>query len=310
MKQQITAPTALALGNFDGLHRGHALVLQGVKHLAQLMGLQPGVLLFDEHPRQVLTGQAPPLLMDGEEKARRLKDAGFRVLTLSFRETKDLSPAAFADLLGTQFHAAAVCCGRNYRFGKDAAGTAETLQTLCDSRGITVQIVDDARYKGALISSSRIRRSIENGEMETANAMLLFPFSYRLPVVPGDKRGRTLGFPTANQFFLPRMIRPRAGVYASKVLLNGVWYPAVTNIGVRPTIGTETFRSETCILGFSGDLYGKMLEVFPLHYLREEQKFKDLAALRTAMEADAAAAKEVLKHDERSGEAAGQGSLL
>ena len=310
MKQQITAPTALALGNFDGLHRGHALVLQGAKQMAQQVGLVPGVLLFDEHPKQVLCGKAPPLLMTGEEKKARLETAGFRVLTLSFGSVKDLPPEAFADLLRTQFHAKAVCCGKNYRFGKDAAGTAETLQALCDSRGITVQIVDDARYKGELISSSRIRRAIENGNMEDANAMLLHPFSYTLPVVSGDKRGRTLGFPTANQFFLPQMIRPRAGVYASKVHLNGVWYPAVTNIGVRPTIGTETFRSETCILGFSGDLYGKLLTVFPLHYLRQEQKFKDLAALRTAMEADAAAAKEVLIHDERSGEAAGQSSLL
>jgi len=299
MIQQTTEPTALALGNFDGLHRGHALVLRGAKQMAQAQGLVPGVLLFDEHPRQVLCGQAPPLLMTAEEKQKRLEESGFRVFTLSFRTAKDLSPEAFVLLLQTQFHAKAVCCGRNYRFGKDAAGTAQTLKTLCDSRGIAVQIVDDVRYKGELISSSRIRRAIENGEMEDANAMLLFPFSYRLSVVPGDKRGRTLGFPTANQFFLPQMIRPCAGVYASKVHLNGVWYPAVTNIGIRPTIGTETFRSETCILGFSGDLYGTALEVFPLHYLRGEQKFQDLAALRAAMENDAKAAREVLQQHER-----------
>ena len=300
----------MALGNFDGLHRGHALVLEGAKQAAQTNGLVPGVLLFDEHPKQVLCGQTPPLLMTGEEKQKRLTDAGFRVFTLSFRNTKDLSPAAFVALLETQFHARAVCCGKNYRFGKNAAGTAETLKSLCSARGICLQVVDDACYRGELISSTRIRRAIEDGNLEDANAMLLFPFSYRLPVVLGDKRGRTLGFPTANQFFLPQMIRPRAGVYASKVVLNGVCYPAVTNIGIRPTIGTETFRSETCILGFSGNLYGQLLEVQPLHYLRAEQKFQDLAALKAAMENDARAAKEVLKQDEQSNETANQSGLL
>ena len=310
MIQLFSEPTALALGNFDGLHRGHALVLAAAKQAAQANGLVPGVLLFDEHPKQVLCGETPPLLMTGEEKRKRLEDAGFRVLTLSFRNTKDLLPEAFVKLLETQFHAKAVCCGKNYRFGKHAAGTAETLQLLCGSRGIQVRIVDDACYRGALISSTRIRRAIEEGNLEEANAMLLFPFSYTLPVVAGDKRGRTLGFPTANQFFLPDMIRPRAGVYASKVVLNGVCYPAVTNIGVRPTIGTETFRSETCILGFSGNLYGQLLEVQPLHYLRPEQKFQNLAALKAAMENDAARAREVLKQDEQSNETAGQSGLL
>ena len=282
MKQQTNEPIALALGNFDGLHRGHALVLQGAKQLSRASSRACGVLLFDEHPRQVLCGQTPPLLLTGEEKRRRLENAGFRVLVLPFRETKDLSPEAFVQL----------------------------LQTLCARLGIEVQVVPDVQYRGALISASRIRRAIENGEMEEANAMLLHPFSYTLPVVPGDRRGRALGFPTANQFFLPQMIRPRAGVYASKVFLNGVWYPAVTNIGIRPTIGTETFRSETCILGFSGDLYGQLLTVQPLHYLRGEQKFSDLAALQAAMENDAARAKEVLQRDEASNETANQSGLL
>ena len=310
MKQQTNEPIALALGNFDGLHRGHALVLQGAKQLSRASSRACGVLLFDEHPRQVLCGQTPPLLLTGEEKRRRLENAGFRVLVLPFRETKDLSPEAFVQLLQTRFHVEAVCCGKNYRFGKNAAGTAQTLQTLCARLGIEVQVVPDVQYRGALISASRIRRAIENGEMEEANAMLLHPFSYTLPVVPGDRRGRALGFPTANQFFLPQMIRPRAGVYASKVFLNGVWYPAVTNIGIRPTIGTETFRSETCILGFSGDLYGQLLTVQPLHYLRGEQKFSDLAALQAAMENDAARAKEVLQRDEASNETANQSGLL
>ena len=301
---------ALALGNFDGLHRGHALVLQKAKACAQEAGLTPGVLLFDEHPKQVLTGEAPPLLMTGEEKCALLEEAGFTVLTLSFRQTKDLSPQAFVRLLGETYRVRVLCCGDNYRFGKDAAGTVGTLRALCPAYGMQLHVVPDAVYRGALISSTRIRAAVEQGRIEDANAMLLRPFSYQLPVAVGDRRGRKLGFPTINQYFLPAMIRPCAGVYASKVALNGVCYAAVTNVGVRPTIGTGVFHSETHILGFSGDLYGRQVRVTLLRYLRQEQKFQDLDALRAAMKADAAAAKEVLNAYEQAAEAAGQSSLL
>ena len=305
-----TAGLALALGNFDGLHRGHALVLQKAKECALDAGLTPGVLLFDEHPKQVLTGEAPPLLMTGEEKRALLEEAGFTVLTLSFRQTKDLSPTAFVRLLRETYHARVLCCGANYRFGKNAAGTAETLRRLCPALRLQLHVVPDAVYRGELISSTRIRAAVERGAIEDANAMLLRPFSYRLPVAAGDRRGKQLGFPTVNQYFLPAMVRPCAGVYASKVVLNGVCYAAVTNIGVRPTIGTGTFHSETHILGFSGDLYGRQVRVTLLRYLRQEQKFPDLDALRAAMKADAAAAKEVLNAYEQAPEAAGESSLL
>lgn len=313
MQQEETgrqAGFALALGNFDGLHRGHALVLQKAKQCALEAGLTPGVLLFDEHPKQVLVGEAPPLLMTGEEKRALLEEAGFTVLTLSFRQTKDLSPRAFVQLLATVYRARVLCCGANYRFGRDAVGTADTLRALCPDYALTLHVVPDEVYRGALISSTRIRQAVEQGRIEDANAMLLRPFSYRLPVAAGDKRGRTLGFPTINQYFLPAMIRPCAGVYASKVVLNGVCYPAVTNIGVRPTIGTGVFHSETHILGFSGDLYGRQVEVTLLQYLRAERKFENLDALRAAMAADTAAAKEVLNAYEQAAEAADKSSLL
>ena len=301
---------ALALGNFDGLHRGHGLGQQKAKECALKAGLTPGVLLFDEHPKQVLTGEAPPLLMTGEEKCALLEKAGFTVLTLSFRQTKDLSPRAFVRLLRETYRVRVLCCGDNYRFGKEAAGTVATLRELCPTCEMQLHVVPDALYRGALISSTRIRAAVEQGNIEDANAMLLRPFSFQLPVAAGDRRGRMLGFPTINQYFLPAMIRPCAGVYASKVVLNGVCYPAVTNIGIRPTIGTGVFHSETHILGFSGDLYGRQVRVTLLRYLRQERKFQDLDALRAAMTSDAAAAKEVLNVYEQVFEAAGESSLL
>ena len=301
---------SLALGNFDGLHRGHASVLDAAMAQAEQLLLTPGVLLFDEHPKQVLCGEAPPLLMTGEEKRERLEKEGFTVLTLPFRKTKDLSPAAFLSLLETAYGVRALSCGGNYRFGKGAAGTVDTLRELCTQYNMTLTVVPDALYKGERISSTRIRRAIEDGDMADANAMLLDPFSYCLPVIAGDKRGRKLGMPTLNQLFPAVLIRPRAGVYASIAAFDGARYPSVTNVGVRPTIGGNVVYSETHIFAFSGNLYGKTVEVTLLAFLRDEQKFTDLAALRAAMENDAARAKEVTHRYEQTTKAAGESSLL
>ena len=309
-EQQSRTGISLALGNFDGLHRGHASVLAAAKTQADSLNLTPGALLFDEHPKLVLCGEAPPLLMTAEEKREKLEDAGFCVLTLPFRKTKDLSPAAFLSLLETAYGVRALSCGGNYRFGKNAAGTADTLRELCSQYGMTLTVVPDAVYKGERISSTRIRRAIEDGDMADANAMLLFPFSYSLPVVAGDKRGRTLGFPTLNQIFPSELIRPRAGVYASIASFDGKRYPSVTNVGVRPTIGGDRFYSETHVFDFSGDLYGRQVEVTLLQFLRDERKFTDLAALRAAMENDAVQAKEVLYRNGQTTEAAGESGLL
>ena len=309
-EQQNRAGISLALGNFDGLHRGHTRVLAAAMAQAETLHLTPGVLLFDAHPKQVLCGEAPPLLMTNEEKQTKLEAAGFTVLTLPFRQIKDLTPAAFLDLLQSEYHVRALSCGTNHRFGQNAAGTADTLRALCPQFDMALTVVPDECYKGACISSTRIRSAIEAGDMADANAMLLYPFSYCLPVIAGDKRGRTLGFPTLNQLFPSALIHPRAGVYASTATFDGGRYLSVTNVGVRPTIGGNGFYSETHIFDFSGDLYGRTVEVTLLAFLRDEQKFTDLAALRAAMENDAAQAREVLNQYEQQNETAGEGGLL
>ena len=291
----------MALGYFDGLHRGHLAVLQKAGEIAAQTGMERAVLLFNLHPKAVLGGNAPALLMTQEEKTRMLREMGFTVCEICFEAWRDLSPEAFLQKIHASFGVRAVCFGGNYRFGRNASGNTETLQTLCPALGITPYPVNDALFLGAPISSTRIRTALQSGTIEEANAMLGRPFSYRLQVVSGDRRGRLLGFPTINQFFPQTLVRPRAGVYASKVQLKGTWYPAVTNIGVRPTIGTGDFRSETCILGFSGDLYNKMVEVHLLCYLRPEQKCESLSALQSLIQQDAAAARAVFEektHDE------------
>ena len=300
----------LALGNFDGLHRGHLAVLQTALDCANAQGLTPAVLLFDRHPKEVLTGVCPPLLMTEDEKRRRLRQLGFSLEIVSFEALRDLSPQAFLETVRSSLSPAALCCGNNYRFGKQAAGNVQTLQTLASACGIRVQIAPDVLFDGAPVSSTRIRLLLETGEVCAANAMLGRPFSYAFDVIGGDKRGRTLGFPTANQSFPPQFVQLRRGVYASKVCLKNVWYPAVTNIGVRPTIGTPDLRSETHILGFSGDLYGQTLEVHLLQFLRDETNFGTLEALKQGIAADVQAAKNVFERTDHETNAECQSRLF
>ena len=289
--------TALALGNFDGLHRGHLAVLDAAATAAAELSLRPTVLLFDVHPKALLCGAPPPGLLTDAMKRELLTARGFEIRTVAFRDIRDLSPADFARYLKETLCAAVVCCGTNYRFGKFAAGTADDLRKFGNELGFRVHIAPQVELDGAPVSATRIRCAIEDGDIPAANAMLGRPFSYRLTVVSGDRRGRLLGFPTINQFFPEGFVRPRAGVYAAEVTLDGRRYCAVTNIGVRPTIGTETFRSETCILGFSGDLYGQEIEVRLRQFLRPEKKFDTLEQLKDTMRHDAETAQCLFEKD-------------
>lgn len=281
---------AIALGTFDGLHLGHMRVLEGTKQF----GFLPSALLFSEHPAKALCGKMPPILITNRKRDVLLQEMGVEPLKMDFQEIMSLSAREFVEeILLTRFHAGAVCCGENYTFGKDRAGTPDVLQSLCAEFGIQLFVAPTAEVLGAPVSSTRIRGFLQNGDIASANALLGRCFSYAFEVVHGDERGRLLHFPTINQFFPAGFIIPKYGVYASQVYVDGKYHAAVTNIGVRPTIGTETVRSETCILGFSGDLYGQYTEVELLSYLRSERKFDSLDALRAAIQKDSIRASEI-----------------
>ena len=283
----------LALGNFDGIHKGHRAVLEKALSEAKKRGLVPAVLLFDEHPKKVLFGEAPPLLITESDKREQLSKMGFSLVTASFSELQNLSAVEFITKIYCSLNVRAISCGYNYRFGKNAEGDVFSLKTECEKLGITLFVAPEKIYEGEAVSSTRIRAALQNGEVKKANAMLGREFSYCIEVVSGDRRGRLLGFPTINQFFLPDFVKLRKGVYASKVKLSDKWYPAVTNIGIRPTVDGESFRSETCILGFSGDLYGAEVEVFLLDFLRDETKFDSLEELTEAIARDAKRARAI-----------------
>lgn len=288
--------TAVALGYFDGIHVGHQAVLNKALEKAEEKGLTPVVMLFDIHPRKLLTGRVPPMLLSEDRKRLLLKEMGFEVFDFDFREAMNYSPEQFEEriLLG-QLNAKVVVCGYDYHYGRGGKGSSETLKKELTPKNIEVYSLSPVYLGDETVSSTKIRHLINEGEIERANAMLGDYFTYDFTVEKGDGIGHKLGFPTINQFFPEDFIIPKYGVYASRVKIGEDCYSSVTNIGTRPTVSGENMRSETCIFDFEGNLYGKRVEVSLMRFLREEKKFASLSELKEAVSKDIAKAKEIYK---------------
>ena len=279
--------TAVALGNFDGIHVGHMAVLEAAKSF-ESEGLLPVAVLFDEHSLKAITGKAPAMLMTVTERNRIINENGLRIETLVFNEIRDLSPSDFVEkILVGRLGAAAVCCGYNYRFGKGASGTAQTMSEICGRLGLQCRVSGEVDVDRCAVSSTKIRGFIENGEIEKANKMLGHPFGFSSRVIDGDKRGRVLGFPTINQIIPEELAMPRFGVYQSVVTVNGEKFKGVTNVGRRPTVGTEKILSETHILDFDRDIYGENVDVRLIKFIRPEKKFSSFDELARQIKSDA-----------------------
>lgn len=279
--------TSVALGYFDGIHLGHQAVLGTALKHAVSENLIPVVMLFDIHPRKLVSGVVPPMLTSEQKKRDILTKMGFTVVDFNFREAMDYSPNEFVEkILVDQLNAGAVSFGFDYRYGKDRQGNADSLCSELKKRGIKAFAEKPIFFGEEIVSSTAIRKFVAEGEIEKANTMLGRCFSYELTVRKGDGIGRVLGFPTINQFFPQDFAVPKYGVYASKVFFKEKWYPAVTNIGVRPTVARDSMRSETCILDFSADLYGENVEVYLLKYIRDEKRFPGLEELSEQIKED------------------------
>lgn len=280
--------TVVALGSFDGLHLGHMAVINAAKNIAARLGAKPCISTFSEHPMKVLTGQAPPALMTGAVADEAFMSTGIDIYKLDFRSIMNMEPETFFDeILMKKMNARAVCCGFNYTFGARGAGTVETLRRLCVNEGVELSVSDAAMLDGAPISSTRIREALEQGNPELASRMLGRPFKFRQLVVSGDKRGRKWGIPTINQPYPDDLVIPRNGVYATRCTIDGQTYYGATNIGVRPTVESgEPVSSETNILDYSGDLYGKYVDIALLRFLRPEKKFADFSQLEQQIRSD------------------------
>jgi riboflavin kinase/FMN adenylyltransferase len=286
-----------AVGNFDGVHLGHQRILDTLRQRAAPYGGTVVVISFNPHPQRVLhPDTAPRLIATRRQKVAWLEEAGVDLmLELPFtRELASLTPAAFVTrVLQRGLRVAEVHIGRNFRFGHDRAGDFETLEELGRRHGFTAMAVAGVRQDGQRISSSRVRTALAAGDVQLAAALLGREEELVGPVVPGDARGRILGFPTANVAVENELI-PFTGVYATHLLLDDEPLPAVTNIGSRPTFPGAGPAVETHILDYGGDLYGRRVRLRFTRRLRDEQRFAGLTELKTQIARDVAAARKVL----------------
>ena len=278
--------TAVVLGTFDGLHKGHRAVIEKAR------GYYTVAVTFDIPPKAYL-GEDTQLLMLPCDKAAGLKKLGVnKVCTLDFSKTKDISAKEFFSFLKKEFSPDLIVCGFNYRFGKDAKGDSKMLSRFCSDNGIGFKAVDCVG-DGTPVSSSLLRSLIVSGDVEKANEQIFGGFGFTGAVVHGDSRGTSLGFPTANQVFPKMLVRPKFGVYKSKVLIDNKEYEGITNIGIRPTYKTDFIGCETYIKGLNSEIYGKEITLKFLKFIRGEQKFSSRSDLKNAVKADIKAALDI-----------------
>ena len=279
----------LALGNFDGVHRGHAKILELVRRRADERGVTAVALTFDPHPSRIVRpDKAPPLLMTGAQKIAALGDAGMEGIAV-VRFTEALSrwePEAFVrTVLVEWLRVAEVWVGANFLFGHDRAGNFSVLRSLGARYGFRAEKIDPVRYREFVVSSTRVRRLIADGRVDEAGALLGHHFMIEGTVTRGEGRGRRLGFPTAN-LSTDNELFPPNGVYATAVLMDGEIHASVTNVGVRPTFGASGPVVESHIFDVDRDLYGCRIRVAFVQRLRDERAFSDSDALRVQIARD------------------------
>ena len=281
--------TVYALGFFDGVHLGHQALLREAVRLAAEAGAAPGVVTFSTHPDGLVSGNAPKLLNTREERNGLLRAAGIEsVFELPFDEkVKNTHWASFLRQL-VEMDAAGFVCGDDFRFGAGGLGTPKKLEAFCKKQGIPYAIVPQQTLDGVRVSSTHIRHLLENGEMEQACRFLGHPHILTGEVVEGRQLGRTIGIPTANLAIPQGVAEPRHGVYACKAKTPEGEFLAVTNVGSRPTVEGHHVTVEPWLLDYSGDLYGKTVTLEFHAFLRPEQKFDSLEALKQEIQKNAA----------------------
>ncbi len=276
--------TSIALGNFDGVHKGHAEV---ICHAVNSTTLTSVVLTYKHHPLWVLTGRTVQLLTPPSIKGKEIEKLGIEVfINIDFELVRNLSPEEFLLLLKEQLNCKKISCGYNFRFGKDRTGNTETLIKLCEKHNIEVNITQSILEDGDAVSSTRIRKELMDGNITMANQLLGRNFGFDFTVITGDQRGRLMGTPTINQRLPEDFIKPKFGVYASLVTIEEKVYQAITNIGLRPTFGEAKAGAETFIIDYSGNLYGQNIYVELTDYIRDERKFTSAEELKRQIAAD------------------------
>jgi riboflavin kinase/FMN adenylyltransferase len=288
----------VALGNFDGFHEGHQAVVGRAVERARAEGRPALVATFDPHPVRYFRPEAPPFRLTTLDQRQRLfAEAGADAMIV-FRFDGDLAATSAAEFVSQRLigliGAAGVVTGEDFTFGRGRGGDVSVLAELGRQHGFSVDAVGPVAWGGEAISSSRIREALIAGDCETAARLLTRPFAIEGVVEHGDKRGRTLGYPTAN-LSLGNYLRPRFGIYAVRGRLeDGRVLNGAANLGVRPTFDPPRELLEPFFFDFSGDLYGQRLEVELIAFIRPEEKFDSMDALTARMEADCSEARRLL----------------
>jgi riboflavin kinase/FMN adenylyltransferase len=290
--------SALTIGNFDGVHRGHCVVIKELKRLATKHDAMAVVFTFAPHPVRILKPEAapPPLTWIGR-KAALLAEQGvdaviayptdMNLLSLTYQEF-------FDQIIKQKINAYAMVEGPNFFFGKGRAGTPEKLSELCDENGVELTILDPSLDGGEYVSSSRIRNLIRDGDVDQARAMLTRPYRIRGMVTHGAARGRTIGFPTANVDAIDTLI-PANGVYAGRAIVDQKSHWAAIHIGPNPTFGERHSKVEVHILDFEGSIYGMPIEVDFISHLRDICQFESTQELKNQLNDDIVAARKILR---------------
>lgn len=287
-----------ALGFFDGVHLGHQQLLKSCCRLAEENRCATAAITFDRHPKSLFTRTPTVLISTIPDRKLLLNRYGIqsvRVLPV-IREVMNLPWQEFLQIL-LDDGAVGFVCGDDFHFGSRGEGNAELLKHFCREKGLPCVVVPEQTLGDIRISSTYIRRQIETGDMATAVKFLGHPYTLTGTVVHGQKLGRTLGIPTANLHLPAGLAIPRFGVYACCVLIDGVRYPAVTNIGTRPTVAGEGITVEPWILNYSGDLYGREITIEFYKFLRPEQKFPSLEALQAEIRRNAEETRELVSKE-------------
>ena len=280
----------IALGFFDGVHIGHAKLLERIKLRASETGFIPAVLSFDRHPDALIKGESVPLINSASDRAELIERL-FGVSSVFFlrfdQALRSLGWREFLDMAVNKYNASHLVAGADFRFGYQGGGDAENLYSYCSENGLGCDIIPQVYSEGIAVSSTFIRDLLTSGEIERANRFLGHPHILTGTVRHGKRLGREIGAPTVNMSFPKGVLIPARGVYCAKAHFGDETRNAVTNIGIKPTVGNnEHITVESHLLDYDGDLYGKRLRLEFFKFLRPEHHFDNLAALSTQIELD------------------------
>lgn len=290
--------TAVCLGKFDGIHIGHQLLLNKIVE-EKSKGRTSVVFTFALHPANLFSDKKIDLIDTQEEKRKKMQEAGVDIL-ISYpftKETASMEPEEFVkEILIRQLDAKVIVIGKDFQFGRKRKGNVELLKRMAEEYSYEVIDYDKIALEGEIVSSTRIRKCIKEGDLELTERLLGKPYTITETVIHGQQLGRTIGIPTINQVVIPEKILPPNGVYVSTVQMQNKTYGAVTNIGCKPTVGEKFGKGvETNIFDFSGDLYGKKITVQLHAFIRGERKFESVDILVCQMHKDIIYAKEYLE---------------